>query len=175
MDKGQIALIIAQTVVLIVGSIIYSLQHGLYSGEKRDRGNFGETVRNAVDIAKRAASSVDMLDTEKYERLARKYVQLLEEHEALKVRVAAMEESIKSLSNKLASRQRSDTLAARRESAAPAPAPADAGDIQIPPGVDPIAWLAQHGFAQPLGNQVAHQQQELPINAIPANFGEVRR
>jgi len=161
-DFGQIALLCVQLIVLVVGSIIYSLQNGMYRIERRERGVFGDRVAEAFRAASSALRGVETIEVEHYKALATKYASLLTEVEGLKVMLRSCEESISSLSNKLASRQRADTAADRRaaENARRPVENADGvGAHEIPAGVDPLEWMKANGIAAPL----AYQQQEMPL------------
>jgi len=169
-DMGQIALLGLQLVVLIVGAVIYSLQHGMYGLEKRDRGMFGDRVAEALRQASAALRGAEMIEVEHYKALATKYAALLTEVEQLRVQIHSCNESVSSLSNKLASRQRADAAADRRameRETAAVKRPLDSQEI--PSGVDPLEWMKANGLAAPL----AYQQTEMPLAQPkqPSGFG----
>lgn len=113
-DMGQIALIIVQVVMLFITFYVQSRQMSAVDIEKRDRGNFGANVSEALRVAQAALRGVELIEVEHYRALASKHAKLLQDVEDLKCQVLSLEESVKSLSNKLASRQRADMAEMRR-------------------------------------------------------------
>lgn len=161
MIYGVISLMGAQFLALLLGAIIYSRQKSALDIEKRDRGTFGVKVDKALQQAHDALLGVERIDVEQYKALAKKLAEAYQEIEMLKVRVLAQDESIKSLSNKLASRDRADSRAAKEETKAPAPAAP--GLIQT----DILEELRAQGLALPVN---PGGQAEPPTNR-PSNFG----
>jgi len=104
-----------QFLAVVLGAIIYSRQKSASDNEKRERGVFGPRVDEALRKAHDALLGVERIDVEQYRALAKKLADAYAEIEMLKAKVAALDESIRSLSNKLASRERADRLAASRE------------------------------------------------------------
>jgi hypothetical protein len=161
-DYGQIAFIFMQIVVFVASAVVYSRQLNAVDLEKRDRGAFGSQVAEALRVATLALRGVDLMEVEHYKALASKHAVLLQEVESLKVRIAAFEETVQSLSNKLASRERADAAAIRRASAVQTREP----NSQEPSSLDE---LVNAGIAVPL--KAASQQN--PVNSVP--FGKTVR
>lgn len=175
-ENSPIALAIAQLVILIINAVLYSRQKSALDVEKRDRGQFGPQVQQALSVAEAAKHEIGKLEVEHYKRLAALVSALTAEHEACKQKVLALEESVASLSNKLASRDRADAAAAKRKAAAAMPA--EEGAPQLPmfhgpqagqPGVLDAATLAQLG-AIPLS-----QPSAAPAAPRDPTFGKVAR
>ena len=115
MDYAQILLIIGQGLVALASALIYSRQKSAVDIEKRDRGAFGLTVTDALRHAQEAERVARELRLDNYEVLRQKFEALYLENAQLKAKVLTLEESVASLSNKLASRDRADRRAARDE------------------------------------------------------------
>jgi len=171
MDLGQIALIVVQIVMLVITFYVQSRQMSAVDIEKRDRNTFGANVSEALRVAQAALRGVELIEVEHYKALASKHAKLLQDVEDLKCQIMSLEESVKSLSNKLASRQRADFAEMKR-------AQAMEGEDLNPP-VNPIKThkgeynleqLKALGLAVPLNGQMNQQ----PINnAVP--FGKSGR
>ncbi len=183
---GVISLMCAQFLAVIGGLYIYSRQRNALDIEKRDRGVFGADVAKALSAANDALAGVTRIDVDQYRALARKYAECVEEIETLKAKVRGLEESIATVNNKLASRERFEAKAAKNqprweaEETVPRGAPphmpaATQGDFEIPPGVDPIEFMKQAGIAQPIAPQVGYQQQALPIETNHFGKPAIRR
>lgn len=117
MDYAQILLLIGQGLVALASAIIYGRQKSAVDIEKRDRGVFGATVTDALRHAQSAERLAQELRLQNYETLRQKFEELYLENAQLKAKVLTLEESVASLSNKLASRDRADRQAARKEAA----------------------------------------------------------
>lgn len=162
-DLAQIALVFVQLFGLVITFFVHARQLSALDLEKRDRGTFGTKVSEALRAANDALMGVEKIDKELYQALARKHALLLQEVEDLKVKNSALEESLKSLANKLASRERADRAAQRAQQPPP-----DEGGIQpIQPGQDPLEYLKATGQAVPLNDH----QRPLPPNV--STFGKV--
>lgn len=160
MIYGVISMMGAQFLAVLLGAIIYSRQKSALDIEKRDRGIFGSKVDKALQQAHDALLGVERIDVEQYKELSKKLALAYQEIEMLKAQVIAQAESIKSLSNKLASRDRADTRAAKSET--PKEETLPKGYIQS----DILDELRAQGLALP----VAPQGQE-PSTSRPNNFG----
>lgn len=162
-DMGQIALIFFQLIMLVITFFVHSRQLSAVDLEKRDRGNFGATVANALRAANDALAGIEKIDKELYRDLARKHALLLQEVEDLKVKNSALEESLKSLANKLASRDRADKYAQRITQ------PNEQAQLSqtIPDGQDPLEFLKATGQAVPLNDH----QKPFPPNV--SSFGKM--
>jgi len=114
MIYAMISLFGVQFLAVLLGAIIYSRQKSALDIEKRDRGTFGTRVDKALQAAQDALLGVERIDIEQYRALAKKLADAIAETEMLKAKVLALEESIKSLSNKVASRDRADARAAAK-------------------------------------------------------------
>lgn len=167
---GVVSLMGAQVLAVVLGAIIYSRQKSALDIEKRDRGTFGAKVDKALQQAHDALLGVERIDVEQYRALAKKLADAYQEIEMLKARVLAQDESIKSLSNKLASRERAD-----RRAAVTHPAP---DDDEVEPGqstakkspqAQTLEALAAQGIAVPL----FPEQNHAPQNHRPPGFGKV--
>lgn len=160
MIYGLISMMGAQFLALVLGAIIYSRQKSALDIEKRDRGTFGTRVDEALRRASDALLGVERIDVEQYRTLAKKLAEAYAEIEMLKAKSIAQEESIKSLSNKLASRDRADKVAAKDEAKPVA--------HQVPGVIqeDIMEQLRAQGLAVPLAPPV-----EQPLNNRTPNFG----
>jgi len=175
---GVLSLLGLQLLSFLGGILIYARQKSALDVEKRDRGVFGPMVKEAAKVAADALAGVERIDVDQYRSLAKKLGEAYAEIEFMKAKIAALEESIRTMNNKLASREKYEKRAERREQAEhddtlPLP-PAGrqaSGDMEIPPGVDPLEWFKAKGLAVPLEGQ-AYQQQQLPLNnQVPGKFG----
>lgn len=167
-DMGQIALVFVQLFALVITFFVHSRQLSALDIEKRDRGTFGARVSEALRIATDALTGVEKIDKEKYDKLAKKHVESLAEIEELKLKILRLEESIKSLANKLASRDRADRNAFRAPEATEEntqPQPKDGGVVSL-------EKLKEMGLAVPL-QMTEQSHQQLPPNA--SHFGKVVR
>ena len=115
---GLLSLMGVQFLTAIFGALVYARQKSALSVEQRDRGVFGPMVREAMKVAADALAGVQRIDIEQYQALARKLGEAIAEIELLKVRVASQAESIASLHNKLASREKYEKRAAKEDEAA---------------------------------------------------------
>lgn len=162
MIYGVISLMGAQFLAVVFGVIVYIRQQATADGEKRERGILGPRVDEALRKASDALLGVERIDVEQYRALAKKLAEAYGEIEMLKARVLAQEESIKSLSNKLASRDRADKRADKSEEGVPS-AKAEKGVIQA----DILEELRAQGLAVPLANVDGAPQ----TNHRPPGFG----
>lgn len=186
MIYGVISLMGAQFLALLLGVIIYTRQKSALDIEKHDRGTFGVRVDKALAAASDALLGVQRIDLEQYQALAKKHAQAVEEIELLKARVLSLEESVKSLSNKLASRSRVDKREAEEEAAAsaraanmapfPHPKSVKEGEFEIPAGVDPADYLRSIGVGLPLNGPPSYVQETMPLEQPHRpGFGAVAR
>lgn len=148
-EYSPIVLAFAQLVVLVLSGLIYGRQRSALDLEKRDRSVFGPIVSQAAADAAAAKRVAEEVETEHYRRLAALFAAQASEHEACKAKLRALEESVASLSNKLASREKIEQRAAKRaEAAAAAPAQDEAG-AAAPGAEDMDTLLRTHGI--PMG------------------------
>lgn len=188
MIYGVVSLMGAQFLALMLGAIIYSRQKSALDIEKRDRGTFGTTLTgfgSRIDEAMRRASDallgVERIDLEQYRALAKRLGDAIAEIELLKAKVIALEESNRTLNNKLSSRSRSEKPDKPEEPAEPKIVPFTGkvpkqGEFEIPAGVDPAEYLKQIGVGVPLNPPPPYVQETLPLeqNQRPG-FGAVAR
>jgi len=168
-DMGQIALVFVQLFALVITFFVHSRQLSALDIEKRDRGTFSVRVTEALRAANDALAGIEKIDKDLYRDLAKKHALLLQEVEDLKVRNLALEESLKSLANKLASRERADRAAQRMQ---PLPEPEQGAPnvaAQMQPGQDPLEFLKATGQAVPMNDH----QRPLPPNV--STFGKVAK
>jgi len=151
-----------QFLALVLGAIIYSRQKSAADNEKRERGVFGPRVDEALRQAHDALLGVERIDVEQYKALAKKLAEAYQEIEMLKAKVLAQEESIKSLSNKVASRDRADRRAMERETDDTPPTRPQGGADGI------MEELKAQGIAVPL---FPDQQSQAPQNHSRPAFG----
>lgn len=166
MIDSPLAVVIAQIVVLVLNAVLYARQKNAVDVERRDRGVFGPRVDYAVLTAEAAKREAENIDGEKYRALASIVQQQAVEIADLKAKIRSLEESVQSMSNKLASRERADRSAERRAAQVSPPAPLEAPPDQqatAPGGVD-AATLAALG-AIPLRADAA------PAAAPRGSFG----
>lgn len=167
-ENSPLAIALLQIVALVVQAVLYARGKNAVDLEKRDRGMFAPQVADALRMAEDAMRAADRIDQEKYRALASLVEQQAVEIARLKAELAAATESIHSLSNKLASRERADRAAERR--AAPPmtpPLPAEGEHQEAgPAGTMDAATLAQFG-AIPLRANAA------PAEGRPRSFGRV--
>lgn len=161
-ENSPFALALVQLVILVVNAILYSRQKSALDVEKRDRGAFHPLVQQAVADATAARRGTEQIEVDHYKRLHSLLSSIATEHEADRAKLRAMEESVSSLSNKLASRDRADAAAAKR-AAKPSQeredvVPVDAG------AVDMDSLLRAHGV--PVGPPAA-----APEAVRPPGFG----
>jgi len=168
MDYAQISLILGQIVVFVANAIIYGRQKSAVDIEKRDRGAFGVTVADALRHAQEAERIGRELRLDNYELLRQKFEAQELEISQLKAKVIALEESIASLSNKLASRDRADRHAARREAAEAQALTHTASEPQT------LEDYVRMGVAVPLSQ--SNPQAPPPANNVrPGNFGRTAK
>lgn len=167
---GVLSIAGVQFLALIHGAIIYTRQKSAVDVEVRDRQEFRPLVQKALALAGDALAGVERVDIEQYRTLAKKLGEAHAEIESLKAKLMALEGSIASAHNKLASYAKQDKRVEKEERAQPAEN--GKSDFIIPEGVDPIEWMKSQGIAQPLGDRTGFQQQTLPVvNQMPRNFG----
>lgn len=167
-DLGQIALLFVQLIALVITFFVHARQLSALDIEKRDRGTFGARVSEALRLATDALTGVEKIDKEKYDKLAKKHVDSLAEIEELKLKILRLEESVKSLANKLASRERADRNAFRQPETQPE-------NPEVAPKIDgphDLEWLKAQGIAVPLAS-AQQQPQTLPPNSVA--FGKTVR
>lgn len=169
LDNSPLAIALVQIVALILQAVLYTRGKSAVDLEKRDRGAFAPQVADAVRIAQEAMRAAEKIDGEKYRALASLCEQQAVTIANLRAQVNALEESVASLSNKLASRERADRAAERRAAAGAPPLP-EAHDTQeaAQAGAMDAATLAGLG-AIPL--RANHAAPEAP--GKPRSFGRV--
>jgi len=164
-ENSPIVLAFAQLVVLILNAILYARQKNVVDVEKRDRGAFGGDVSRAVQMAERAERTASTIEVEHYHKLAALFAAQSSELEQAKAKIRSLEETVSSLSNKLASRERADKSAERRAAKETLP------DLPTEPGASGVDELVRNGMAIPL-----FPQQPAPAApARPSNFGRMAR
>lgn len=164
---GQIAMALVQMLVLMVNGFLYARQKSAIDVEKRDRGAFGVDVEYTKHLAIELRDTVMAIKTKSYDELKAICEDLLRENAKLRAQVMSHEESIKTLNNKLASRQRTETRRAKESEPDPDDAPEDNG--QKPS----MEELARRGIAVPL---FATAPQTPPPQAPPARtFGRAAK
>lgn len=167
MELSPLAIAILQTVALIAQAVLYTRGKNAVELEKRDRGSFGPQVGDALRTAQEAMRAAERIDTEKYRALASLVEQQALEIASLKAQLAAATESIASLSNKLASRERADRAAEKKAAAERPPVDGDGHPAQM----SLEEAIRRHGI--PLA---AHQSTAVPAAPTrPPGFGLVAR
>lgn len=168
MEKIEFSLLIAQVVVLALSQLIYSLQKSAYNLEKRDRGLFAPQVTDALRLAHEARQEVTNLNTHKYESVRSDLIECCKENAKLKAQVSGLEESIANLSNKLASRDRADTMALRRARQAASEAEDEPEKPTPAPTPSSLEEAIASGVAIPLSSP---NGAPLAPSPIPPGFG----
>lgn len=165
-ENSPFALALVQLVILVVNAILYSRQKSALDVEKRDRGAFHPLIQQAVADATAARRGTEQIEVDHYKRLHALLSSIATEHEADRAKLRAMEESVSSLSNKLASRDRADAAAAKRA----AKAVVETDDGVVPPmagASDLDSLLRAHGV--PMAPVTASPE------ARPVGFGKLAR
>lgn len=171
MAYGVISLILVQLVIAAACAIAYVRQRNAYDVDKRDREGFGaklEVVYGKVDTVQRAVETIELSH---YKALAAKYEVAMQDITRLEAQIKALKETVESLSNKLASRDRADRLAAKREGREE-PAPKESG---LPAGAaepDVDDLIRQNGI--PLFHP-GLQPAPAGANRVPPSFGSTAR
>jgi len=150
-ENSPFALALAQIVLFIVQAIIYSRQKSALDVEKRDRAVFGPQVAHALEVAEAAKRDVETIELSHYKKLAALFEVQSTELANAKAQIRALEETVQSLSNKLASRERADRAAEKRRGKG------DASEGEEDPAGEPqsLQDLIKQGIALPM-NQVQH-------------------
>lgn len=162
-ENSPIVLAFAQLVVLILNVFLYSRQKSAVDVEKRDRGAFGNSVAQALQLATSADRRVETIELDHYRKLSTMFAAQATELEEAKARIRSLEETVSSLSNKLASRDRADRSAAKRAEKESEP------EMPAEPGSADVDELVRLGHAIPLAPQ-------LPAPAArPNSFGKSAR
>jgi len=164
---GQIAMALVQMLVLMINGFLYARQKSAIDVEKRDRGAFGVDVEFAKNLSMTLRDTVQALKTKSYDELKEICEDLLRDNAKLRAQVMSHEESIKTLNNKLASRQRTETKLAKKVEQ----------EEELPEdenGQQPsMEELARRGIAVPL---FASAPQTPPPQAPPARtFGRAAK
>jgi len=165
---GIIALVLVQLGIAAACALLYLRGRNANDMDKRDRETYSARVEVAYGMADSAKKAVETIEVTHYKALAAKYEVACQDIVRLEAQVKSLKESVESLSNKLASRERADrALAAKERRATPdgeSALPAESGD----PDVD--ALIRANGY--PLS--FPGQQQSAP--AAPLNtFGRTAK
>lgn len=113
-EHSPIAIALAQLVILVINAILYSRQKNGADNEKRERAEFRPKVEQAYTWAQDAKRGVETVELDHYKKLLALFQAQAAELAEAKAKIAQLEESLASLSNKLASRERADRSAAKR-------------------------------------------------------------
>lgn len=171
MEKAEFSLVIAQIVVLVINFFIYGRQKSALDVEKRDRGTFGATVADALRLAESAKRGVEEMDTTKYKKVLDGLVECCAENAKLKSQIAACDESIKSLSNKLASRVKTERKQARddeyEDEVPPVPPTGRVGASTLDEQMAALEKMKEMGIAVPMFQQV----EDVPQSPRRPGFG----
>lgn len=163
LGNSPLWLALLQVLVVIANAVLYARQKSRADVEKRDVEGFRLDLGQIRQIAEGARTAADMVNRDLYEALRTKYEVAITELVDCKARVARQEESLASLGNKLASRERADRHAAKRA----ADEEQEQGQEAAQPGGLDAATLAQLG-AIPLTAQPA-----APAAPVTSHFGKV--
>lgn len=166
MDYSQVGIALAQILVFLVNALIYARQKSALDVEKRDRGVFGTKVSDVERVARDASSAISSLTFTHYESLRQTVEALSHRVRELESENLSLKESVASLSNKLASRDRADSSkinrAIKEALTSTSPVGEEVDDAPRVPGKDPLADLIASGQAIPLGPQSGPA--EKPVN-----------
>lgn len=165
MENSPLVLAIAQIVVLILNAILYARQKNAVDVEKRDRGVFGADVSKALRLAEEASREAKTIEVDHYRKLAALFAAQSAELEQAKAKIRALEETVSSLSNKLASRERADRSAEKRA------AKEQHQELPAGPGASDVDDPVRNGMAIPL----FPQQPGPAALTLPNNFGRSAR
>lgn len=161
-ENSPIVLAFAQLVILIANAYLFARQKNQAERRKPDELRLESLVQTAVLDASSAKREVELIEVGHYNALMVKYNEVLVELRDAQSKIRIMGESIASLSNKLASRERADRSAAKAAPQSGVEEPPEPG----PGNLDDI--LRAHGM--PLN---APPGSSTP--AIPSTFGKKAR
>lgn len=162
MQYGLISLILVQLGIAAACFYAYLRQRNQSDLDKHDKVSFSARLEAAYGMADSARKGVEMIEVTHYKALFAKYEVAVQEIASLKAGMKAMEESIASLSNKLASRERQDRIAEKKATKPLPDAPAD-------PEPSDVDSLVRNGMAFPLSHN--HAEPAAP----PSTFGKKAR
>jgi len=165
MQYDALWLVIAQLMVFVGNALLYGRQKSALDIEKRDRGLASVGVAEALRKASEASTMVDGLRFDNYELLRQKFEAQSLEIASLKAQILTLQESVKSLANKLASRDRSDKKLAAIEAEEDHPTPAPKG------GKESLEDLARRGVVVPLFTD----QEPVQADTKPKSFGRAAK
>lgn len=173
MEKIEFSLVIAQVVVLIVSSVIATLQKFALGQEKVDRGS--ALLRASEALAKATMTETEVLNfrTKRYDELVSELQDCHRKHIKLQNEIDGCKESQQVMFAKLASRAAAETKAARRQEKAGGEKVMPEDEYGFPKEPDNLDDLIKAGTAIPLSNigMVPHATPEI---ARPG-FGQVAK
>lgn len=176
MQYGLLALILVQVCMVGACGYVYYRSRSMQDLEKHDRMSWSARIEAAYGLADGAKKAVEMIEVSHYKSLAIRYEESQREIESMRAKIARLEESVESLSNKLASRDRQDRALARADAAAAAEIEAATrngnGRQAVPamPDAMDVDSLVRQGMAIPL-----MPRQPAPEARRPSNFGRAAR
>jgi len=163
MDYGSISLVFLQIVVVIANAVVYVRQKGQGDAGKHDIESFRSVVNSAFSMATEAKQDVKLINAEQYEVVANKCKELMIELQDAKARIKCLQETVDSLSNKLASRERADKKATKGKDI-------EEEEVTQVPGQVTLEDLIRSGQALPLNGSA-------PVEPVQprSSFGKVAR
>lgn len=171
MENSPLVLAIAQIIVLIGQAVAYLRTKQDLARTRTDMGTLTLDTRTAKDTADGAKRAVESIEISHYQSLRAKYEEVLTDLVAARSKIAAlqgevesMRESIASLNNKLASRERTDKAAARKA------AQEEAQELPTDPGKSGVDDLVRQ-----LGIPLAGNNAVPAAGGRPAGFGRSAR
>jgi septal ring factor EnvC (AmiA/AmiB activator) len=154
-ENSPLVLAISQIIILIAQAVAYLRSKQDVARTKTEMGVVSLDIRTAKDTAESAKRAVETIELSHYKALLAKYegvvLELVDAQKAIKLlraEVESLRESIASVNNKLASRERADKSAAKKA------AREDVPEMPTEPGSG-VDELVRNGMAFPLFQQPA--------------------
>lgn len=162
MENNPLWLAFAQLVVLIANAYLFARQKSTAELGKHDTASFGLDVRNALQLATQASAKVETIEVGHYKVLLAKYEGVIVELRDAQAQIKCLQETVDSLGNKLASRERADRSFAKK-------AAKEHQDEPKEPDPSDVDALVKNGMAIPLSPN--HPEPA----GIPRTFGKKMR
>jgi hypothetical protein len=162
-QNSPLVLALVQVLVVIGNAYLLARQKNRAEVEKRDVEGFRTDLGTIRQLAESARATAEAVNRDLYEAVRGKCERVLLELAACRSENSTLQETVKSLSNKLASREKVERNAAKKAAAEEE----EDGEEALPAGIPDAATLAKLG-AIPLSAPTA-----VPAAPVTSNFGKV--
>lgn len=171
MENSPLVVLLAQAFVLIGQIVAYIRAKQDNAGTRKEMAVFSQDARTAKDASEWAKTQIETIEVGHYRKLRVMLEEAMTELESCRTKIRSLEESVASLSAKLASRERVDKLNEKKRAREEAPAP-ETGAVPAPSGEGSVDSLLRQ-FGVPLN--ASHEPAAPAAPGRNSSFGRPAR